>query len=199
LNIVVKYSFWNTKGLEKAQRYLTMSDNNRTALRLKDFGSIFLTLFTPSGFTHGMHYFSVKVTQGVTVFSYMIGIGNGSNTTEGLHYGGFCYRSDGTHSPPPGGTVYGHLYMTGDVIGVLVDADSGCIEYFNNGVSQGIAFDDVYTNALYNSRIKDGPLFPAVSLNNTGDGVTLLQYLPYKGDNTAFPWSKSEIIKKKLV
>lgn len=52
---------------------------------------------------------------------------------------------------------YGPYWRSGDVFGICLNMDDGKIEYYRNGISLGIAFDDVST----------GPgiaLFPAVSL-----------------------------------
>lgn len=52
---------------------------------------------------------------------------------------------------------YGPYWRSGDVFGICLDMDDGKIEYYRNGVSLGIAFDDV----------SSGPgiaLFPAASL-----------------------------------
>lgn len=52
---------------------------------------------------------------------------------------------------------YGPYWRSGDVFGICIDMDEGKIEYYRNGTSLGIAFDDV----------KRGPgiaLFPAASL-----------------------------------
>lgn len=52
---------------------------------------------------------------------------------------------------------YGPYWRSGDVFGICIDMDTGKIEYYRNGTSLGIAFDDV----------KQGPgiaLFPAMSL-----------------------------------
>ena len=37
-------------------------------------------------------------------------------------------------------TIYGAAYTTGDVIGVALDVDSGTLEFYKNGTSQGVAF-----------------------------------------------------------
>jgi len=39
--------------------------------------------------------------------------------------------------------VYGDLYGAGDIVGVALDLDSGTIEYFLNGVSQGVAYSNL--------------------------------------------------------
>lgn len=59
---------------------------------------------------------------------------------------------------------YGPFWRSGDIYGVCVDMDNGFIEYYRNGVSLGIAFED----------IERGPglsLFPAISLA-FGDSIT---------------------------
>lgn len=52
---------------------------------------------------------------------------------------------------------YGPYWRSGDVFGVCLDMDDGKIEYYRNGVSLGIAFDDV-------ARGPGIALFPAASL-----------------------------------
>lgn len=52
---------------------------------------------------------------------------------------------------------YGPYWRSGDVFGVCLDMDDGKIEYYRNGISLGIAFDDV-------SRGPGIALFPAASL-----------------------------------
>jgi len=39
--------------------------------------------------------------------------------------------------------VYGDLYGAGDIVGVALDLDIGTIEYFLNGVSQGVAYSNL--------------------------------------------------------
>lgn len=38
---------------------------------------------------------------------------------------------------------YGTFWDVGDVIGICIDLENKCIEYFINGVSQGIAFKNI--------------------------------------------------------
>lgn len=59
---------------------------------------------------------------------------------------------------------YGPFWRSGDIYGICVDMDNGTIEYYRNGASLGIAFED----------IERGPglsLFPAISLA-FGDSIT---------------------------
>jgi len=62
----------------------------------------------------------------------------GHNTKNGSSYvasGSFLY---GESTSYPYGTTYGESYSVGDVIGVALDMDNGTIEFFKNGVSQGV-------------------------------------------------------------
>jgi len=60
-------------------------------------------------------------------------------------------------------TGYGRTCNQGDVIGVRLDCDAGTIEFYVNGVSQGIAFRDVR-----------GPVRPCVSIY--GNHVVTLRF-----------------------
>jgi len=62
---------------------------------------------------------------------------------------------------------YGRGYGAGDVIGSLFDADAKTIEFFVNGVSQGIAFKDV-----------QGPLYPSIAATPNHSAVRILQEIP---------------------
>ena len=52
---------------------------------------------------------------------------------------------------------YGPYWRSGDIFGVCLDMDKGVIEYYRNGVSLGVALDDIARGAGIS-------LFPAVSL-----------------------------------
>lgn len=54
--------------------------------------------------------------------------------------------------------AYGAPYSTGDIISVLLDLDNGTIEFWKNGVSQGVAFTNVKSL---------GDVYPAVTLGCT--------------------------------
>lgn len=52
----------------------------------------------------------------------------------------WVYKSDGSRENEGGyGDKYGEEYFTGDKVAIYLDIDSGTIEYFRNGWSQGIA------------------------------------------------------------
>jgi len=61
------------------------------------------------------------------------------------------------------GVAYGATYTSGDVIGVAWDSDAGEIEFFKNGVSQGVAYTGVAQ--------VEGKFVPAASSAETGADV----------------------------
>lgn len=74
--------------------------------------------------------------------------------------GGKCHNS-GKHEQ------YGSLYGENDTIGVLLDYDTGSIEFFKNNVSQGVAFTSL-----------SGPVLPAVSMTAMGAEVSFSDEIP---------------------
>lgn len=66
-----------------------------------------------------------------------------------------------------GATAYGASYTTGDTISVLLDLDIGTIEFYKNGVSQGVAFTDVKTL---------GEVFPAITNGSGGSNTTTTNF-----------------------
>lgn len=99
----------------------------------------------PDGF-----YFEVAVTSASSSNYISIGVANSAQVlnnytgsgTDGWGY----YQETGAKLHAGAGTAYGASYTTGDVIGVFVKA--GDIEFFKNGVSQGVAFSGV-TGMVY--------------------------------------------------
>ena len=71
----------------------------------------------------------------------MVGIANANADTSlylGQSAGGAGYYNTGTaYFNDNGGTSYGASYTTGDVIGVALNADTGAVTFYKNGVSQG--------------------------------------------------------------
>eukprot|EP01111_Echinosteliopsis_oligospora_P013558 TRINITY_DN4890_c0_g1_i1.p1 TRINITY_DN4890_c0_g1~~TRINITY_DN4890_c0_g1_i1.p1 ORF type:complete len:310 (+),score=54.09 TRINITY_DN4890_c0_g1_i1:35-931(+) len=87
--------------------------------------------------------------------------------------GGWGYLADGRKSHNSGnGEAYGSKYVEGDIIGVLVDMNAHSITFFRNGVSQGVAFNNVY-----------GVVYPGVSLLTGGQRVSMV-----KVENLKFPY-----------
>jgi len=57
---------------------------------------------------------------------------------------------------------YGAKYGKGDKVGVLLDFDNHTVEFFKNGVNQGVAFEDL-----------SGPVFAAVSITSTQGSASI--------------------------
>jgi hypothetical protein len=62
--------------------------------------------------------------------------------------GGFCYFNTGNKGSGGGGTpsgygAYGASFANGDILGVAFDADSGTLEFYKNGASQGVAYTSI--------------------------------------------------------
>ncbi len=58
---------------------------------------------------------------------------------------------------------YGELFRTGDVVSVRLDLDQGALSFALNGRDLGIAVSGL-----------TGPLYPAFSLYNEGDQISLV-------------------------
>jgi len=72
------------------------------------------------------------------------------------------YRSDTGDAIDEGNTsiTYGDAYVNGDIIGVLYDADNDQLTFYNEDVSQGVAFSNIKSRLQF-------PIFPAASINST--------------------------------
>jgi hypothetical protein len=71
----------------------------------------------------------------------------------------WCYAGSAIKYNNGSGVAYGATYATGDVIGIAFDADFGSLEFFKNGVSQGVAYTGItgstYTAAAGNNTVND--------------------------------------------
>ena len=88
---------------------------------------------------------------------------------------GWGYYSAGQKVNSGSTPSYGSSFTTNDVIGVAFDADSGSLEFYKNGVSQGTAF----------TGLTSGPYFPAqgtsASLQYFNFGQRPFSYTPPTG------------------
>ena len=76
---------------------------------------------------------------------------------------------DGSKVSSSGYTAYGAGLVTGDTLGVKLDMDAGTLEFFKNGVSQGVAFTGL-----------TGKFFPAMSVyhQNGTNGANQWRFNP---------------------
>lgn len=105
---------------------------------------------TTVGRSVGKYYWEYKV---VTAGNVALGIANSSAPLHWISSGAYGNNA----------RLYDGNIANGDVIGVALDLDNGTIEFYKNGVSQGIAFTDISLLGV--------PVFPFVSngssVNNT--------------------------------
>ena len=62
---------------------------------------------------------------------------------------GFCYISNGEKRTSSSSQPYGETYTVGDLIGMAYDSANGTLEFFKNGISQGIAFAGITATEDY--------------------------------------------------
>lgn len=140
---------------------ITLSNGNLTAV----IPSTVSTVRATKGKMVGKWYWEVKVDVvgfaliGIVNKDTSLSVGNFTQlTTKYYYYNGNKYA---------GATAYGASYTTGDTISVLLDLDIGTIEFYKNGVSQGVAFTDVKTL---------GEVFPAITNGSGGSNTTTTNF-----------------------
>jgi hypothetical protein len=78
---------------------------------------------------------------------------------------------------------YGELFRTGDTVSVILDLENGTLSYCLNNIPLGIAVDGLV-----------GPLYPAFSLYNENDQLTITQVRNVSENPTSFGTFTSENI-----
>ena len=117
------------------------------------------------GASSGKFYFEYEPTGGAV--SGMVGLCEqthaGSNNLNGAkaysYYGVTGYKQG---SPSAVDSAYGATYTFGDVVGVAFDSDNNTLEFFKNGISQGVAF----------TSFPNYPYYPAFSAGSSSNTVT---------------------------
>jgi hypothetical protein len=137
---------------------VTLSNGNLTATIPNLNNTVRATISRNSG----KWYWEIKCD---SLSNAMIGIVNSSagvgttyNSVNAMYYYYNGNKWNGTNGS------YGASYTTGDIISVLLDLDNGTIEFWKNGVSQGVAFTNVKSL---------GDVFPAVTSGSASSGATL--------------------------
>ncbi|MDR3543272.1 MAG: fibronectin type III domain-containing protein [Desulfosporosinus sp.] len=139
---------------------VTLVNNNLTAILSSTSGFVRAN----QGVSSGKWYWEVTVNE---YDSIMIGVvpSSVSNSTT-LYTAGterLYYDTGKKISGNNGQAFYGSSIRNGSVIGVALDMDTGTITFYNNGVSQGVAFTDL--NTL-------GVVYPVVGNGNTTSEVS---------------------------
>lgn len=136
---------------------VTLSNNDLTAM-VSNYSS---TARATVGKSVGKWYWEVSVdvfTNAVIgIVNSTAGINRTNNSTNAMYYNNLGTKWNGSS-----GTAYGNSYEN-NVISVLLDLDNGTIEFWKEGVSQGIAFTTV--SSL-------GEVFPSVSSGSSSVGST---------------------------
>ncbi len=128
--------------------------NNGTNLTVTFSG--YKTFYATEGRTTGKYYWEIYVEN---VGGNLIGIADSSVPLTGTVFANtLCrwYYFQGEKTPPR--TSYGSTFRGGDTIGVLLDLDNKTLEFFKNGVSQGVAFNDLSSF---------GEIYPAISTGSS--------------------------------
>ena len=98
----------------------------------------------------------------------------------GAYNGGFAYTNDALKGRSGSYSAYGATWTANDVIGVALDASSGSITFYKNGVSQGAAYTD-----LSNYNLSAG-YYPAIAIyRSTGTS----QYAVFNFGQRAFAYT----------
>lgn len=142
--------------------HLTLSGGNLT---LTHDGSVeyFVNAGSSVGKMTGVWYCEIPIAQigfGVTVGLSNLAYGGLDGSQLGDNASSWAYRSSNGKKRHNGvETAYGAPFTTGQIIGILFDFEGQTLEFFVDGVSQGVAFSSVSGYAT---------LYAAVSLNDTG-------------------------------
>lgn len=155
----------------------TLSNNNLTVL-----GAGYANSIATKGVSSGRYYLEINIDGGN---SFLVGVAKDTvSLTSNLFTNVDCrwYFFSGEISPPR--STYGETIAIGDIIGMYIDMESGTLEYYKNGVSQGIAF----------SNLKElGTVYPMLSRGSGSGSATYtinfgaseFQYVPDNlGPNT---------------
>ena len=117
------------------------------------------------GASSGKFYFEYTPTAGAV--SGMVGLceenhGAGSNLNGTTAYSYYGVTGNKQGGPSAVDAAYGATYTYGDVIGVAFDSDNNTLEYFKNGISEGVAF----------TSFPNYPYYPAFSAGSSSNTVT---------------------------
>ena len=135
-----------------------------------------LTQSTTAGNGHYRANFNIGASSGKFYFEYiptggavtgMVGLceenhGAGSNLNGTTAYSYYGVTGNKQGGPSAVDTAYGTGFTFGDVIGVAFDSDNNTLEYFKNGVSEGVAF----------TSFPNYPYYPAFSAGSSSNTVT---------------------------
>ena len=130
---------WNPDDMDSG---ITLYDENMRARLRSDSSPITKGVRATEGISSGVWYWEAELTERGPYSYPRIGISSlGASRCPGADTGSRGYHYNGRKFP--GDLPYGASYGAGDTIGVKLDMNLGTIEFFKNGISQGVAFDDL--------------------------------------------------------
>jgi len=148
------------------QEYIELSNGNMTAKNTGS-SSAMRSLRATLAKDGGKWFYEVLIEAGINFLC--VGIADSAHTLLNLigSWNGASYFTNvGQNKSQKYRTSYydyGALISIGDVVGVAVDLDAHSIEFYLNGVSQGVAFTNLAAETLY---------FPAATLYTTQSQIT---------------------------
>lgn len=129
---------------------VVLTNNNLTASGVNSNNGVRATL----GRLAGKWYWEIEM---VVVSYARIGIVSSDNLNKRLY--------DCEAKKQPENTAYGSTYAVGNIIGIALDLDNGLLEFYKNGVSQGISHTNI--KAL-------GEVFPYMTTGYSSAGSTTI-------------------------
>ena len=118
------------------------------------------------GVASGKWYYEFEKTSGsYTGVGWRNDITTAGNPSFNANGGGIYLSHNGNKQSSAGSVSYGATWGSGDIVGVAFDCDAGTIEYYKNGVSQGVAF----------TGMTDGTFFPEVQIYQSGGVINFGQ------------------------
>lgn len=133
----------------------SLSNGNLTATIADNYSTVRSTL----GKSSGKWYLEVSVKNisyaMIGIVNDAAGVGNTIGVNAMYYYSGNGNKYNSSYSS------YGETYKTGDIISILLDLDKGIIEFWKNGVTQGVAYSTVATL---------GTIYPATTSGSSSAG-----------------------------
>ena len=133
--------------------------------------------------TTGKHYWETTISAGTSTL-FGIALGTASISTYAGTAGQWLYSQNGggaNGNKVINGTssVYGAGFTAGDILGCAFDADAGSLEFFKNGLSQGVAVTGLSANTYFAYTGTQN----VNEITTTNFGATALTYTPPTGFN----------------
>ena len=142
----IDYNNWNP---DDKHSLLALSNNDLT-VTATDTGGTNKCLRSIYAVSSGKWYWEVTIDVGDSHHQVGIGTENVSlSNWIGAHSEGYVYTSTGTKGNNNSYTAYGDAYVSGDIIGVALDLDSGDIYFSKNGVWQNSGVPASGTNPAF--------------------------------------------------